>query len=843
MQEQRLTLGTLLAAVTLAVLSALLCVYHLKDFNINTEPAARAAVYARDMNAEKIWLAPKVDGAVRLDQPPLFLWAVKLTSGLDTQIEEYHPRVPGAVAAVLTILLVGAWFFVQAQRYGRDDAADVPPAGFALLAGLMFASCPLTVLAARSGTPVAFEMFFYLAAAFCWGESLEARRSFYAGRSWKQWLGWGYLFAILAVLAGGLIPLLLLAIPYFLSTRSYRLTRLNPLHLLGMLLLVAVTGGWLFAAGGPAAGQGALEWLLLRAGMETLPREGILIFLVKVLLATFPWNLIAGAMLIRIWRRQERSPTLVFWMWSLLVNLPLLAILSPTRGTRMLPIVVFVTLLAMQALLRWNFEVVWASRLRKLLRVALGVLIAFGLFLATTIDSTLGLVLFILLPLGWLFWMFNSRSNGIIYTVWETTVRLSALTVLFAILAQVVIVSDFTPRRRYLDRTVVFFNRLKHHLDRNENIHVSRVGEGSRFLFDYYLGHSLEAVTTDTLSFANAPATTATQQRWVVTQGPLESPALHSRAIKMAGEDGQKKTDEGLNAWRVFSDAELSSAGTPLAARAPLRVAILGNAGTRHRAQRDVAHRMGRYDRQHPIEDVLLAGNNIYGSSIWRHLDFIETFEVPYKRLLKDGVAFHAALGHEESRWARTWLQSHYPPFHMDGERYYVTTLGGGLVDCFMLDSTRLHNDGKFDQAQWEWLEKSLGASKAPWRVVCLWRAIHTSGDGHKADKALADRLLPLLDRFKVQAVFQSGGQWYEHIELPGHAPKIFNVGWSGEIQDTTFLADPNSVKQTYNAHPGFVIAEFTATQATVRAITSKGVQVDETRLDDLTAPITPPSP
>lgn len=74
-------------------------------------------------------------------------------------------------------------------------------------------------------------------------ESLEARRSFYAGFSPRYWLLWGYALAGVAMLVKGPLPLLLLWIPYLCAARSYHLRGFDPVHLLGLVLAALIGAG------------------------------------------------------------------------------------------------------------------------------------------------------------------------------------------------------------------------------------------------------------------------------------------------------------------------------------------------------------------------------------------------------------------------------------------------------------------------------------------------------------------------------------------------------------------------------------------------------------------------
>jgi hypothetical protein len=92
------------------------------------------------------------------------------------------------------------------------------------------------------------------------------------------------------------------------------------------------------------------------------------------------------------------------------------------------------------------------------------------------------------------------------------------------------------------------------------------------------------------------------------------------------------------------------------------RFAVLGDAGTGEKAQYGLADQMAALHDRFKYHTVLLLGGNLQGSE--RPQDVRKKFEVPYKRLLDQGVKFYASLGNEDAR-----EQRFYKPFNMAGDR------------------------------------------------------------------------------------------------------------------------------------------------------------------------------
>src|SRR5579872_6408695 len=77
-----------------------------------------------------------------------------------------------------------------------------------------------------------------------------------------------------------------------------------------------------------------------------------------------------------------------------------------------------------------------------------------------------------------------------------------------------------------------------------------------------------------------------------------------------------------------------------------VRFAVIGDSGTGHRAQYEVADEMTQYHAEFPFTFITMLGDNIYGSKT--PADFELKFERPYKNLLGAGVKFYAALGNHD---------------------------------------------------------------------------------------------------------------------------------------------------------------------------------------------------
>lgn len=824
-ERSRESLVVIMAAALLIAAGMLLQFYHLTRPEFYQDVPARDGAYARSMNETGLWLAPVIDGRPQLEASPMHLWAIKIASRLRPDVKAFNVRVPGAFCSLLLSVLVGFWFYTHALRYGREDMAEVPPEGFALLAGLVTASSPFLITAGRSGTPAAMFTLFWLAAAFCWGESLEARRSFYAGRPWRVWVIWGYLLGGLGMLVYGPFLLLLLWVPYLLAARSYHLSRPSPIHLLGLLLALLIGTAWPVWAT-VAWPQSAAEiwrlWLFLPFVGQTSVNMGVQGGL--FILSHLPWLLLAIVMAVRVKLRKDRSPTLVFWMNSLIGLAIVLAIAGPRTSGLLLPIIPIVSLLAADALFRWNFEHVGAVVLRGVLRVTIVVGLLLGIFIAIVTESSLGQALLGILAISWLIWTIRARHHGIIYSQWQTTARLTTIALLILMASEAAFLADWVPREYLFHSTTGYFSRVGERINFMET-QTAYLGGRLPGLYMYYLRGK------DAPRLVNEPAAlrvkTARQQ--VVF-------ARRERTQELAGRPGfiPITTNPSGDPAQPYDAMVLVLPAGSDTTTMPLRIALVGNAGTRQTAARDVGRQIAHENNTAPIDDVFTLGNNVWGPSLSNHLDFTTSFERPFRRLLaRSGVLFHATLGHEDQSHA--WIQTHYPPFHMDGRRYYTVSPRGALLDAFMLDSEPMMDKQKPDEEQIRWLETSLAASRARWKIVCMHEALLTAAGKGRSSTTLADRLIPIFERNHVNLVAWGSNFWYERLRQRPDGPLYIDGGWTGNADNTSFPPQP-MLQASYSEHAGFVMLDVTAQSIRLRAINRKGVVIDKTEILPLAA-------
>ena len=149
--------------------------------------------------------------------------------------------------------------------------------------------------------------------------------------------------------------------------------------------------------------------------------------------------------------------------------------------------------------------------------------------------------------------------------------------------------------------------------------------------------------------------------------------------------------------------------------------------------------------------------------------DYRLKFEEPYKPLLDAGVKFYAVLGnHDDPR------QVHYPPFHMDGNRYYTFTPPVNLISkldtsvrFFAIDSTRL------DGEQIEWLQRELERSTADWKILLMHYPIYSTGRYTLRARRQRFVLEPSLVAGGIDVTFAGHEHIYQRSRPPERDPAL----------------------------------------------------------------------
>ena len=241
-----------------------------------------------------------------------------------------------------------------------------------------------------------------------------------------------------------------------------------------------------------------------------------------------------------------------------------------------------------------------------------------------------------------------------------------------------------------------------------------------------------------------------------------------------------------------------------------VKFAVIGDTGSGDKAQFELATQMVKSRAGFKFDRVIMLGDNIYGGQTAQDLD--KKFAQPYKDLVSAGVDFYAALGNHDSQNNRN-----YPPFHMNGERFYTHVMKN--VRFFVLDTDQL------DPKQQAWLDGALKAATEPWKIVYFHHPLYSDGATHGSDVNLRVVLEPIFVKYGVSVVFTGHDHIYERI-IPQKGITHFVVGSSGQLRTGDYQKSAMSAAG-YDGDYVFLLAEINGNDMTFQAITRTGQVVD----------------
>jgi 3',5'-cyclic AMP phosphodiesterase CpdA len=211
---------------------------------------------------------------------------------------------------------------------------------------------------------------------------------------------------------------------------------------------------------------------------------------------------------------------------------------------------------------------------------------------------------------------------------------------------------------------------------------------------------------------------------------------------------------------------------TPVAAGGPalVHLALAGDVGGRGRGVarvRATADAIRRVDAVHPLDGLVLLGDNVYPSGNPARLD--ETVFGPFAAVL-DHVPLFAVLGnhdvmrgHAAAQVAALGMPGRWWS-HAFGDDALLVGLDSNLVD---------------DPTQADWLAETLAAATQPWRIVVVHHSPYSAGY-QESDLAVRRAFVPLFERFGVQLVVSGHDHDYQRSTPVGGVTYLVSGGAAG---------------------------------------------------------------
>ena len=170
--------------------------------------------------------------------------------------------------------------------------------------------------------------------------------------------------------------------------------------------------------------------------------------------------------------------------------------------------------------------------------------------------------------------------------------------------------------------------------------------------------------------------------------------------------------------------------------------------------------------------------------------------------------------------------------------QYYAETLGlaDGTQALFVfLDTTplassedsqrRFSDSGNWDvDRQLLWLDRTLSNSEAPWKIVIGHHPIYVGSTAYSDNERLVERLVPMFERYGVQAYFAGHDHNLQHHRPEGSTVDYFVSGAGSLTREV--VETPNTLFAL--RVPGFMAVSLTAARMDVQAFNEDGRLVYE---------------
>jgi len=122
-----------------------------------------------------------------------------------------------------------------------------------------------------------------------------------------------------------------------------------------------------------------------------------------------------------------------------------------------------------------------------------------------------------------------------------------------------------------------------------------------------------------------------------------------------------------------------------------------------------------------------------------------------------------------------------------------------------------------YEQQQMAWLDRALGSSTAPWKLVVGHHPIYSAGLGHGSEQDLINTLLPLLRKHGVQAYIAGHDHDLQHLQT---GPMHLIISGGGSEHRPVWLIAESKFSESAS---GFAVASLRASELRVQFIDDAG--------------------
>lgn len=219
---------------------------------------------------------------------------------------------------------------------------------------------------------------------------------------------------------------------------------------------------------------------------------------------------------------------------------------------------------------------------------------------------------------------------------------------------------------------------------------------------------------------------------------------------------------------------------------------------------------------------VLHTGDLVESGRYKSEWDRFFRIEKPLLRI----APFYPALGNHEDYNPGYSDNPYLDVFHLpNNELWYAFDYGNAHFICLKADG----NPPVFfpGEEQLAWLEEQLAGNRAPWLFVYFHVGVFTSRSEDVLETGMRDRLVPLFERYGVEAVFMGHHHSYERIIVDGITYIVTAGGGASLIE----MGRPEPGSQAAIGAYHFTVIEVKDDRLFGRAIDRRGKVIDSFEL------------
>lgn len=190
--------------------------------------------------------------------------------------------------------------------------------------------------------------------------------------------------------------------------------------------------------------------------------------------------------------------------------------------------------------------------------------------------------------------------------------------------------------------------------------------------------------------------------------------------------------------------------------------------------------------------------------------------------LLRSAV-FYPTLGNHEYGLSPDAQTHYFDIFHLPGnERWYAFDYGNARFISLKVDGYPI---GVYypGQEQLDWLEEVLATSTQTWTFVFFHWGVFTSRGEDFLEIGMRDRLVPLFERYGVEAVFMGHNHGYERVEVNG-ITYLTSAGGGASLYE---MSVPEHDSQAAASKFHFLILDVNGDHLDGQVIDHQGMPVD----------------